>query len=229
MRLIGLKITLAILLPILLLLLVRVRVVFLYKDDVRSYLSILFFQIPLHPKKKKVKISDYTYEKQKKRLLKQRKKRAEKEKAAAAKRKTAKPPLRAQIRYYGALIKRLYPRFLRHFRIDLTRLHVRVGTGDAASTAILTGVVSQAVAFLLEFLSLHTNLHPSHRADVAVIPDFLADRSTVDCKIVFSLRVYAIIGLGTHFFRHLLNNKAKNLRKPQKKEDTTCLKTSSTT
>lgn len=223
---IGLKITLAILLPILLLLLIRVRVVFLYKESVRAYLSILCFRIPLYPRKKKVRISEYTYEKQKKRLLKQRKKRAEKEKAKATQKERRKPSLRAQIHYYGALIKRLYPRFLRHFRMDVTRLHIRVGTGDAATTAILTGVVSQAVAFLLEFLSLHTNLHPSHRADVAVAPDFLSERSTVDCKIVFSLRVYAIIGLGIHFFRHLLNNKAKNLRKPQKKEDTTCLKTS---
>lgn len=227
MRLTGLKIALAVLLPILLLLFLRVRVVLVYNDSVRAYLSILFFRIPLYPKRKKVKISDYTYEKQRKPLLEQRKKQAERQAKTEAKAKNRpKPPLRAQIRFYVALIKRLYPRFLRHFRMDITRLHIRVATGDAATTAILCGVVSQTVAFLLEFLSLHTNLRPAYRADVAVIPDFLAVKSTVDCKMVFSLRVYAILGLGIHFFRHLLTNKVKNLQKTQKKEDTTCLKTS---
>ena len=88
-----------------------------------------------------------------------------------------------------------------------------------------TGVTVSPVAFLLEFLSLHTNLHPSHRADIAVIPDFLSERSTADCKIVFSLRVYAILGLGIRFFYRFLTNKTKNLRTAQNKEDTSCLKT----
>lgn len=220
----GLKIALAILLPLLLLLLLRVRVVFLYREDIRAYLSILFIRIPLYPRKKKVKISDYTYRRHRKRLLAQRKKAAEKAAAAKATPKR-RPSFMAQMRFYASLLKRLYPRFLRHFRMDLTRLHIRVGTGDAASTAILTGVVSQAVAFLLEFLSLHTNLHPTHRADVAVIPDFLSERSTADCKIVFSLRVHAILGLGIRFFYHFLTSKTKNLRTAQNKEDTSCLKT----
>lgn len=221
----GFKIALAILLPLLLLLLLRVRVVFLYRESVRVYVSVLFIKIPLYPRKKKVKVGDFSYRRHRKRLAAQRKKSVER----AASEKTApkkKPSFVAQLRFYGSLIKRIYPHFLRHFRMDLTRLHVRVATGDAASTAILSGVVSQAVAFLLEFLSLHTNLHPTHRADVAVAPDFLSDRSTADCKIVFSLRVYAILGLGIRFFYYFLTNKMKNLRTAQDKEDTSCLKTS---
>ena len=221
---IGWEIALAILLPIFFLLLLRVRVIFSYKESVRAYLSILFFKIPLYPRRKKVKVCDYTYRRHRKRLAAQRKKQAEKAAATQA-RKKRKPSFVAQIRYYASLIKYLYPRFLRHFRMDITRLHVRVGTGDAASTAILTGVASQALAFLLEFLSLHTNVHPTHRADIAVTPDFLSERSTADCKIVFSLRVYAIIGLGIRFFRHLLTEKTKTLRPAQNKEDTSCLKT----
>ena len=222
----GAKIALSILLPLFLLLILRVRVVFLYQNEVRAYLSILFFRIPLYPRKKKVSVRAYSYEKQKKRLARQRKKRIEKQALQKAKRNIKPPSLRARIRYYTALIKRLYPHFLRHFRMDITRLHVRVGTGDAASTAILCGVVSQALAFLLEFLSLHTNLHPRHRADLSVTPDFLAEKSTVDCKIVFSLRVYAILGLGIRLFHHILQSKVKHLPTKQKKEDTSCLKTS---
>ncbi len=225
---IGLQITLAILLPIFLLLLARVRVVFLFRDTTCAYVRFLFIKIPLYPKKKKrVRPSDYNYEKHRKRLAKQRKKRRKQRKEREAVPRTAhKPTFRAQIRLYGSLIRRLYPHFLRHFRMDITRLHIRVGTGDAATTAIATGLVSQALAYLLEFLSLHTRLHPTHRADIAVIPDFLAERSTADCKILFSLRAYAVLGLGIRFFYHLLTSKMKNLRDAQNKEDTSCLKTS---
>lgn len=222
----GFMIFLAIFLPISLLLLLRVRVIFLYRSSPRAYISVLFFRFPLYPKKKKkVHPSDYTYRKHKKRLSKQRKKRTQKANASANLPKK-KPPFRAQLRFFTGVIRNLYPRFLRHFRMDVTRLHIRVGGPDAATTAITTGLVSQAVAFLLEFLSLHTNVRPSHRADVAVTPDFLSERCTADCKIVFSLRICRIIGLGIRFFYHLLKDKMKNLRTAQNKEDTSCLKTS---
>ena len=224
MRLIGLQITLAILLPFLLLLLIRVRVIFSYRDDVRVHLAILFLRFPLYPRKKRVKVSKYTYRKHRKRLLAQRAK-VKKAEASPPPPKRKPPSLRAQIRFYTSLIKRHYAHFLRHFRIDLARLHIRVATGDAATTAILCGVVSQAVAYLLEFLSLHTNLHTKRAADVAVTPDFLAEQSKADCKIVFSLRVYAILSLGIRFFHHLLTDKMKNLRTTQNKEDASCLKT----
>lgn len=206
-------------------LLLRVRVVFLYRDAVRVYLSVLFFRFPLYPQKKKLHPSDYTYRKHKKRLLAQRKKQAKKADIATERQKK-RQPFRAQFRLYTGAIHRLYPRFLRHFHIDLARLHIRVGGPDAATTAITTGLVSQAIAFLLEFLSLHTNVSPSRRADVAVTPDFLSEQCTADCKIVFSLRIFRIIGLGIRFFYHLLKDKMKNLRQAQNKEDSSCLKTS---
>lgn len=224
---IGLQITLAILLPIFLLLLCRVRVVFLFCDAPCAYVRFLFFKIPLYPKKKRrVRPTDYRYQRYRKRLEKQRKKQKGQEaESTRTPRETHKPSLRARIRLYRYLIARLYPHFLRHFRIDITRLHIRVGTGDAATTAIAAGLVSQALAYLLEFLSLHTNLHPAYRADIAVIPDFLGEKSTADCKILFSLRAYAVLGLGIRFFYHFLTSKMKNLRDAQNKEDTSCLKT----
>ena len=59
----------------LLLLFARVRVVFLFRDAPCAYVRFLFIKIPLYPKKKKkVRPSDYTYEKHRRRLERQRKK-----------------------------------------------------------------------------------------------------------------------------------------------------------
>ena len=80
----GAKIALSIFLPLFLLLILRVRVVFLYENEVRAYLSILFFRIPLYPRKRKVSVRAYSYEKQKKRLARQRKKRIEKQDKSGA-------------------------------------------------------------------------------------------------------------------------------------------------
>lgn len=202
----------AILLLLLAIACLRIRVALAYVEDIRVELRILCFSFRLYPRKKRVRIGRYSYKKYRKRLLAQRKKERE-----AAPKKQAPPPrkkrpLRQEIRFYLYLVRCMYQKFLRFFRMDIVDMQIAVATGDAAETAVLTGLVSQTVAYTLAFLRQHANLHGGYRANVSVAPDFLSDKSRVSCNIVFSMRVGEMLYLGIRFFYYFLVGRAKTAK-----------------
>ena len=202
----GFYILLACILFLLLLLFTRLRVSFVYKEDVRIYLKILFLSIPLYPKKKKVRIRDFSYKN-----LKKRKKKP----SQVAKKETTpkkKQSFSEQLETFTEIFTALYKRFLKYFRMDVHRLRITVATGDAAETAILYGVVSQSLSYLLAFLDRHTNFHPAYHADIGVYADFIGQKSTADCDLTFSLRVYQLIHLGLKFARVFLTKKQGKIK-----------------
>ncbi len=202
----GFYILLACILFLLLLLFIRLRVSLIYNGDVRVYLKILFLRIPLYPKKKRVRIRDFSY----KNLKKRKKKPREVAKHEATPKK--KPSFFERFTTFTDIFTSLYERFLKYFRMDVRRLRITVATGDAAETAVLYGVVSQSLAYLLAFLDRHTNFHPSYRADIGVYADFIGQKSTADCDLTFSLRVYQLIHLGLKFARVFLTKKQGKIK-----------------
>ncbi len=196
--------------PILLLLLfclfARVRVILVYKRDTRAYIRFLFLRFPLYPrKKKKIRVSDFSYKNLKKR---------KKKKIPTNNSKQTSPPRQRNAKqglsFFYRIFKTLYPRLLRYFRIDATRIHITVGTGDAAKTAIAYGVVSQSVSYICAILDQHTNFRASHKSSIAVIPDFTAQKFSADCKICASLQAWQVLRLGLHFSAAFLKNKKTN-------------------
>ena len=196
----------AILLLLLLCLFARVRIVLVYKEDARAYMRFLFLRFSLYPqKKKKIRISDFSY--------KNLKKRKSNKKTTNKSRQSRSNPQKNTQRGFSSfyrILKALYPRLLRYFRIDATRIHITVGTGDAAKTAIAYGVVSQSVAYICAILDQHTNFHASHKSSIAVIPDFTAEKFSADCKICASLQAWQVLRLGLHFFSAFLKDKKTN-------------------
>ena len=116
-------------------------------------------------------------------------------------------PLRQRISLFVSLFKGIYEPFLRYFRIDVAKLRIDVATGDAAKTAILTGVVSQSVAYLCAILDSHTNVGRTYRAEIAVQPNFLEERSRAEGKFIFSLRTVRILEIGVRLSYLFLKNK----------------------
>ena len=84
-------------------------------------------------------------------------------------------------------------RFAKHLRIRIARLHIGVATGDAATTAILYGAASAAVAALTETLYLATRTTFPAPENGGVYADFTGSSSRVDIDIVLSMRVYGIL------------------------------------
>lgn len=187
-----------------LLFLLRVRVV-LTADDakVRLTLRVLCFTFSLYPGKR-VDPRKYSPERVKKREAKKAKKAARKAAKAAKKAAKQKKPAATTKKAPKAseapmtltekltLVRKLLVALLRatgkHLYLRAARLHIRVATGDAATTAIAYGAVSGGVALILTVLDKFTVLHAAP-PDVAVIADYLGEKPHIDARVVFSMRV----------------------------------------
>lgn len=189
----------AVILLVVFLLSLRVRLTVRAGEDVVLDLKILFLRFRLYPKKKRIRPRNYSARKLA-RIKKKEAKRVKKNAKKQQKRKKRHPPaapaeklgLRDKIALARALCAVVIRRTRKHLRLHATRLHVRVATGDPATTAILFGAVSQSVAYLLAGLDQVTHLK-AQAPDVAVVPDFLGERSEIRAHITFSMRVWGIL------------------------------------
>ena len=150
------------------------------------------------------------------RLKKQKKKQeAEKKKKAAAeqkkkeKQKQLPPPevsdepgtIRILLRIVGDVLDTFFGRL----RVKMLRLRIAVGASDAAKTAITYGIVSQGVACLMELIAQKTRYRRVKRAEVEVVPDYLAQKTTAEVDLRFGLSLADLIvtgvKLGVRFLR----------------------------
>lgn len=192
----GLIIALLILLFIALLLFIRVKLqIDQSGGNLRLRLKVLGIPFTLSPKKeKKIKLRDYSY-----RSMQKKKRKAEKaklkaeEKEEKASKKTEKTSVTDKISGLFPLVKTIVGRFFRYLRVDVTKVHVNVATGDAASTAVLYGAVTQAVAALLDLTDKLPNVRTGYTPDVAVAADFLSEKTSADVDISFSIVVWQVL------------------------------------
>lgn len=158
------------------------------------------------PKKKRaVRLSDYTpraikrrQKKQQAKLRKQRKKEQKKSKSSdrTTSEPTAKQPsLLTQLGSITDLVKTIAARALHRCRVRVVRLKVTVATGDAATTALLYGAATSALAFLTEALFQFSNLTLQDEADFGVAADFVGNRTRADVKIHFHLRAWHLLDI----------------------------------
>lgn len=195
-----------------------------YKDDVKLTVRVLFFNIPILPKKEKtINPDDYSPKKFRKMMEKKRKKeiraweKKQKKKKLKAQKKQQKKLARQKekeerrtggsakkhkklslteaLELIRTLLSTLTSRFSHHLRIELTRINITVATDDAAKTGILYGVVSQSVAYILEILDRVTNVKYAEDAQVSVDADFCSDKIRADVCIAVSLRVYHVFDI----------------------------------
>lgn len=204
----------------------RAEVLIAYSDEFRLTVRVLGIPIKILPKKnKKIKISAYSrknrakYEAaEKEKALKKAKTKSEKKKkkdAAKAKKKAdkaagkAKPkkPIGDTIDMIKDLVAVAVMRFAKHLRIRVARLHIAVGTGDAASTAILYGAIAPAVACIAAYLDSTSTLRHPARSDVDIHADYLSEKMQIDIEIGFSICVWQLFDVlfrtGFRLTKHL--------------------------
>ena len=209
----ALKIILGILLFLVLLLFLRVKIsVISDGGDTKLLLRILGIPIKLYPskpKKKKVRLSDYTprglrraQKKKDKQALKEEKKKKPQQE------EKEKPPLSDTVSAITALVKKIVSKFFRHLRIDVAKIHISVGTPDAAKTAVLYGVVCQGVAYLCEILERITNVKKTKQTDISVVSDFVSGKTKADIDISFSLVVWQALDILIGAALEFIKNKA---------------------
>lgn len=182
-------------------------------DSAGIFVSVryLFVKIKLSPKKeKKIRISDYTYKKTHKNKTASKKKAAKAKTSVMEKSSGHENKLSAlgSVSEIKEIVLRLLSMFFKHLRIDIKRIHISIGCGDAAATAITYGVVTQAAGALLTVLDEIVNIKRGMRTEVEITPDFLQPKITADIRLRFSISCAGALAL---FFKFIiLQSKNKN-------------------
>jgi len=193
---------LAIVLFVLLILLAPIRLVLTYAEAFRVHLSVFGLRFPIYPRKKKVRIRDYSKKRMQKRRLKALKKRrkeqekAKKKNAVSSKKKKESAQdkignLKTALQYLVRIQKHL-----RSFsRIRIVRLKAVIAAEDASRTALLCGSVSALFSYLLELADQFLNCHYSPQK-IAVIPNYCGAETSFDVKIVVTTDVLHVLKHG---------------------------------
>lgn len=191
---------------------ISARLVLAYSDTLTLYLKFLFFKIKIVPTPpKKVSLRKYSLKRYKKSIEKERKKQAKKGKKkentsdkhkVAAKERSSKSENKRTasdilelVNTILAVVKKLLASFGKHLKIKTVRLRITVATEDAAKTAVVYGAVCQAVSYIMELLYNITGFTVSKSGEVTVEPDFTAEKSSADIKVVFKLRVWHVLAM----------------------------------
>lgn len=209
----------------------HIKVFLKLEDELRLRVGFGPVVITVSPKKeKKVKISDFTYKKHKKRLEKERKKalkksakqaeKAEKKRQAKLLKKEAEAAAKAteeaaagnKLGSILALIRFVLselPVFASYIKINIKKLHITVGGKDADKIARSYGTISALAANLVELLKNKTAMKPIPSGAVNVLADFIAEKTSYKLDISFKLRLFSIIRVGWHTLKWFISQKIK--------------------
>ena len=186
--------------------LIKATVVIAYSDDIELYVKVLFLKIKILPSKEKkyshslsakkaAKIREKMRKKaEKKRLAAEEKEKAKEEKKATKEKKSISEII-AIIKMVSDIATTVIGKFFKHLRIKVARIKVTIATGDAATTAIAYGAVSQSLNLLMPTLQSVKNFEKIDKADIKIDLDYAADAPTVDIKLGFSIRVWHVFDL----------------------------------
>ena len=193
---IALYIIAGIVLLVFIVLMLRVRISVDYKKvpDSDGYGSVFIALGPFRKqhfpeKKEKLKLSDFSAKKYRKKLEDDSKK-----KAMPPKPKKEEDDLSSsEIKQTLSLIGDLLSKFAGFIRCDLLRLRLSIGTSDAAVTALAYPAISYAVETVLDLIAQYTDMRLIHPNDVYVHADFENREITADISAKFSIRIIGII------------------------------------
>lgn len=201
-----------------LLLLCRIYIYLSYCDgDIVLSVRYAFLRVRLMPSKEgKIRLGDYTYEKIKKKesakkAKKKQDRKTESKKSATVKKHQAagtgvdepKKSVVATLFELREIIFDVLKRAPGKLRLEIKRLLLSVGAGDAASTAVTYGALTQAAGAALTLAEEHADVRIK-RGAVMIIPDFLSGKIDADVSVRLSVRVGSIAGLGIRFVINFL-------------------------
>lgn len=160
----------------------------------------------------------------KKALTKRRK--AERKKALRAAQKKAKkeqqqnsnapkPNISENLGMITALLKRLYKVTHGKLHVRVQKLRVSIGTGDAAKTAILYGVVVQSASYLLAWIDSHFLHVERDDGALRIDPNYLEAKVRAEVDIVCSVHLSAALRIGVRMLLSYLSEKNKATKKAE--------------
>ncbi len=93
-------------------------------------------------------------------------------------------------------------------RFKIVRLRLIVGGKNAVETAFLYTLYTRGISFLIEALSNHFTLDFSPRnSTVYAKADFVAQKTSLDLKVILRFSVYSLFSMGKYLFKELYPKK----------------------
>lgn len=123
------------------------------------------------------------------------------------------PNLKEKLEMILALLQLLYRETGGKLRLRVRRLHLWVGTDDAAKTAILYGAVLQSAAYLLQWIDTHLLRIDRRDGAMTVDPDFVSGKCHADIDLTCSIRLYTALVIGVRMLLAFQREKAAAMRK----------------
>ncbi len=198
-----------------------------YSDEVRLAVKVLFLKINILPSKEKkgsYSMSAKKAEKIKSKLRKksQKKKAAAEEKEKlkaqkkAAKEKKSIREIISNVQMLASVAVAVIEKFFKHLRIRLARIKIVVATGDAASTAVAYGAITQSINVFFPLLERVKNFEKLPKSDISVDLDYLEEEPTIDIKLMFSIRVWHIFDVAFAALGRFIKHKFKQMASAEK-------------
>ena len=177
----------------------------IYDDELRIYVRVLFIKYYIYPEKKK-KFNAKKHDK--------KKAEASKPKEPVIKQKSEvdkKSSLLDKILLIKDVLSVVFKTFPSYLRVKVATLDLKVGSPDAAQTAIMYGAISGAVAGIIDLIDSYSNLKLLKNSSVTVEPDFLSEKCEAKINISLSTSVFgALVTLAKTFWKYVtMKNKVK--------------------
>ncbi len=205
---------------LILLLFLKVKLCLVYENELSVKVKVLLFNIVLFPKqKKKLKSKNYSLKnlqkKQNKLNKKSSKKKDDQSQSStdeASKKKDKATQVKDILELVKIILENVMSPFGRYLKIEIVKIHIRLGADDPAKTAVIYGAVSQSLAYIIELFSNITNIDVKKRNSITVHPDFLEGKTEAKINITLALRVWHALSLAIKFFMGYLKKRStKNL------------------
>ena len=209
---------------ILLFLFLKISLVIRYDGGAVLDLKILFFKIRLFPEKEKKHRKNPWYKRMAihtKSFLRipsfRKKSKKEDKKESGDKKKADATSIIETIKLVCVIVKALLSKLAKHLRIKLARINIKLATGDAASTAVAYGALTQSINVLFPLLDQVKNFSLPKGKDIDIQPDFLSEESEIDLRLVFSLRIWQIFSTAFSILFKIIKHSIKSLERKERK------------
>lgn len=200
----------------------RVKITLKIKEELSLFITFLGVKFKILPKKKKnYRLSRYTLKKirareeRAERRKRRKKERAEREKTKKEQRNKKKKKKKVTVKkaekktekkssmfstsdipdalaLFMDILKITPKTFLARFHFHVVKLHLTVGSNNAAKTGIIYGAIAGALYPTLEFFDRHSNLH-RRNADILIAADYTAEKITFRGNVAFSMSIFGLL------------------------------------
>lgn len=113
----------------------------------------------------------------------------------------------------NSMVQMIYENLTANLKLDLKRFKAVIASPEADKTAYMYGVVSNAVAIMLELIPNYVRKFKKNDKNIAVYPDYTAEKCTFEAHVTITLKVYHILIIAMRALGILNENARENIRR----------------